>query len=591
MHPDSQYRLRLLKDLVCIFVTPAAVLSTGLRLANVRLGILVAPAYVLCTFAWVCGTSLYFDSINRREAQRLGARPIPQVVGKWPGNVDILLRMLKTIPTSYYGSFYLSLFEEYHSTTLNLKLLWRDMIITMDSEHSKYILSTGFSHFWRGRRQKERFETFLGEGIFNRDDQVWKTHRALARPFFARDRITDFETFEKYTHKTLTLMSSLSSAHKPIEVQDLYARFTLDAASEFLFGQPMDTLSGKLPVAGQTRLSAKGSATEDDFGSFAQAFEAVQTIVTVRARRGYFWPVWELPGDEALPHVAIISRWLEPVVQRALANKSDMKSAGLTSSVGQGTFLEYLADQTEDPKVIQDQLLNILLASRDTTATLLTYATYFLAEHPEVLTRLRAEVIEHCGTNKPPTFENIKAMRYLRAVINETLRLFPPVPLNTRESRSEPCVFPKSDRTYAESEQPLYVPANTLIMTVSFLQHRNPALWGPDADVFDPDRWLDARLSRFTANPLMYTPFSAGPRICIGQNYALNEASCFLARLLQQFDSIILATDAQPAESLPPPEWKRGTGRQAVEKIWPGAALTAYIKGGLWVRFMKVEEH
>ncbi|EMD35976.1 hypothetical protein CERSUDRAFT_115922 [Gelatoporia subvermispora B] len=591
MHPYGQYRLRLLKDVITIFVAPAVFLYACLQLAHIRLGLLLLPSYVLCTVAWICTTSFYFDFVTRREAHRLGARPIPQVVGKWPGNIDILLRMLRTIPTSYFGSFYISLFDEYHTTTLNLRLLWRDMIITMDSEQSKYILATGFNHFWRGRRQKERFENFLGEGIFNRDDQVWKTHRALARPFFARDRITDFETFQKYTNKTVAIMSSLSSSHKPIEVQDLYGRFTLDAAAEFLFGQPMDTLSGKLPVAGETRLSAKGSATEDDFGSFAQAFETVQTIVTVRARRGYFWPVWELLGDETSPHVAVISRWLEPVVQHALSNKSKMKMAGLTTSVSQSTFLEYLADQTEDPKVIRDQLLNILLASRDTTATLLTYATYFLAEHPEVMQKLRAEVIEHCGTSKPPTFENIKAMRYLRAVINETLRLFPPVPLNTRESRSEPCMFPKSDGTYAEPEQPLYVPANTLIITLPFLQHRNSTLWGADADAFDPDRWLDERLSRYTANPMMYTPFSAGPRICIGQNYALNEASCFLVRLLQQFDSVSLAPDAQPAESLPPPEWKRGKGRQTFEKIWPGAALTAYIKGGLWVRFTKAEEH
>jgi len=85
----------------------------------------------------------------------------------------------------------------------------------------------------------------------------------------------------------------------------------------------------------------------------------------------------------------------------------------------------------------------------------------------------------------------------------------------------------------------------------------------------------------------MFTPFSAGPRICIGQNYAYNEMSYFLVRLLQQFDRFTLASETQPEGSLPPPEWKHRQGRQASEKIWPSCAITLYVKGGLWVRFHK----
>jgi len=177
----------------------------------------------------------------------------------------------------------------------------------------------------------------------------------------------------------------------------------------------------------------------------------------------------------------------------------------------------------------------------------------------------------------------------MRAVINETLRIFPPVPLNVRESRSSPCALPPSDPSYMEtntSRRPLYMPGSTPIVYLPLLMQRNPALWGPDADIFDPERWLDSkRLAQFTSNPTIFTPFSAGPRICVGQNYAYNQASYFLVRLLQQFDTFTLATDAQPPSSLPPPEWKSKRGRQTVERVWPGAALTLYVKGGLWVRF------
>lgn len=107
----------------------------------------------------------------------------------------------------------------------------------------------------------------------------------------------------------------------------------------------------------------------------------------------------------------------------------------------------------------------------------------------------------------------------VRAVIHEVLRLFPPVPLNTRESRPSGCTLPPSDPTFASKvmdhdNRPLHMPGSTVITFLPLLTQRNPELWGSDADAFDPERWLDKeRLSRFVSNPTMFLPFSAGPRI------------------------------------------------------------------------------
>jgi hypothetical protein len=105
----------------------------------------------------------------------------------------------------------------------------------------------------------------------------------------------------------------------------------------------------------------------------------------------------------------------------------------------------------------------------------------------------------------------------VRAVINETLRLFPPVPLNVRESRASPCLLPPSDPSYPDSGNdhlPLYMPGSTTIIYLPLIVQRNKALWGPDADEFDPERWLQPeRIAKFVANPSMFAPFSAGPRI------------------------------------------------------------------------------
>ncbi|EGO22856.1 hypothetical protein SERLADRAFT_471322 [Serpula lacrymans var. lacrymans S7.9] len=496
-----------------------------------------------------------------------------------------MLRFKKGFKKGYIYEPYLQLFEEYQCTTLNTRFLWTDNIISMDQEHSKYVLSTGFSHFWRGTAQKERLENFLGDGIFNRDEEQWRMHRAMARPFFARDRISDFELFEKHTHHTLAILSNIASSGRPCDVQDLYARFTIDASSEFLFGQNLNTLCGKLPVPGCEDMSAKGTATNDSWGSFVQAFEAVQQIVTLRGRTGNIWPLFELFEDKTAPYVKAINQWIDPLVQNTLSHKAAMQKAGVQSNLQDKTFLQHLADSTEDAGVIRDQLLNILLAARDTTACLLTYVTYFMAVYPDVTRKLRQEVLDNCG-QEAPTYENIKRLRYMKAVIDETLRLYPPVPINQRQSRPTSCTLPSPDPTYpSESRQPLYMPKTTTFFYSTLLMQRNKTLWGPDADEFDPERWIDPeKLSKFTANPMMYAPFSAGPRICIGQNYAFNEAMFFLVRLLQRFDTFTLATDAQPKSSLPPSEWKCGTGRKAVEMIRPEAAMTLFISGGLWVR-------
>jgi hypothetical protein len=123
-------------------------------------------------------------------------------------------------------------------------------------------------------------------------------HRSVARPFFARERISDFELFERYSRRTLNLMSSLAASGQACEAQDLYARLTLDAASEFLFGTDLKTLDAALPIAGKTEMGPKGSATDDGWGVFAKAFETAQQVVTDRGRIGRLWPLFELFKDK-----------------------------------------------------------------------------------------------------------------------------------------------------------------------------------------------------------------------------------------------------------------------------------------------------
>jgi len=221
-----------------------------------------------------------------------------------------------------------------------------------------------------------------------------------------------------------------------------------------------------------------------------------------------------------------------------------------------------------------------MIAGRDTTAATLTFATYLLGMYPESAVRLRNEILEKVGPARCPTYEDIREMKYLRAFVNETLRLFPAVPFDGRTNKKATTLAPAYP-----GAKPFYVPAGAGVNYSVFLMHRRTDLWGPDAMEFDPDRFLDERLHKYLIpNPYILVPFNAGPRICLGQQFAYNETSFMLVRLLQTFDCFELDASAQPPETIPPASWKDVPGRQSIERCWPKAHLTLYANGGMWMK-------
>jgi hypothetical protein len=153
--------------------------------------------------------------------------------------------------------------------------------------------------------------------------------------------------FERHSAYALSIVSSLASSGLPCEAQDLYARFTLDTASEFLFGQNLNTLSGSLPGPGEGVVGAKGSATTDSWGLFAQAFEEMQQIVTARRRLGSVWPLFEFFGDRTLPQVTIIQKFLDPIVRQVLCDQETREENGIHSPMDEKTFVQHLAETTK----------------------------------------------------------------------------------------------------------------------------------------------------------------------------------------------------------------------------------------------------
>lgn len=587
----NRYRLSLLIIILRVFVVPCLFAQAALSLSLAPR----VPALLKWLLIYPLSISMYWAVLNslqtwrnNRDAARRGLQLIPKVYGRWPGGLDLMMHFAHEFENGYGTLEFRKYFEERGVTTLNFQVMFHDVIMTIDHVHIHHILATGFNYFEKGEHGRYIMEGVFGNGIFNRDGDVWKMHRAMTRPFFSRDRISDYVTIGKHTEASLRVLLDLSHRGSAVDVQDLFARFTIDAAAEFLFGAQLNSIHARLPQPGRSKLGPKGSKADsaDDFGSFVQAFDEAQVRMSKRFHTDPFWRVSELYEDALKDPMAIVRGYLEPVVQRALDEHAAAKRKGVKLDQDDCTLLQYLVANTDDKTVLRDELVNILIAGRDTTAALLTFTIYILATHPDVFRQLRQEVLAICGPDMPPTYETVRDMKYLRAVLNESLRLFPPVPINQRFCGTEPAAFPSSTPGGAS----LYVPAQTDIIYIPLLLHRRKDLWGPDAEEFNPERWIDQeRLAKFVQNPTIFVPFNAGPRICLGQQFAYNEASFFLARLLQKFSAIELAPEAAPSGAKPPREWENKPGRQGIEKCWPKAAVILFVKGGLWVRFTPVE--
>lgn len=124
----KMYRTRLLLDVLRIFVFPLVTLYEAQEYTGLKLGLLAPPAYFGAIVFWGFIRNLFYDFQQYRNCSRLGAKPIPRIKGKLPGNIDILLRMMKAFKTAYLMDVYLELFREYQCTTLNTRILWVDQV-------------------------------------------------------------------------------------------------------------------------------------------------------------------------------------------------------------------------------------------------------------------------------------------------------------------------------------------------------------------------------------------------------------------------------------------------------------------------------
>ncbi|CAE6470356.1 unnamed protein product [Rhizoctonia solani] len=391
-------------------------------------------------------------------------------------------------------------------------------IVTVDPSNVKSIIATSFNQFEKGEKFHDMLEGFLGTGIFNSDGETWRL--------------------------------------------DLFSRYTMDFTTDFLFGLKSRTM---IPPHLITKESEE----------LMSAFDALRKAASTRIRIGSNWPLFELFFDRMKGPRQTVDAYIMPIVNEAIEKN---RMTAQRDDDGTRTFLEYLVTVSNDPNLIRDTLVSFLLAGRDTSASLLTFMIYVLALYPDVYRQLAEEINGVVHEDRPCTFNDIKNMRYLRATINETLRLFPPVPFNIRRSTNSPSILPSN---LSECRHGLFLYPRCSI-TYSLLHiHRRKDIWSEDAEDFKPERWFTDNSKRVhVTNPFAFIPFNGGPRMCLGQNLAYLLVSHTIVEMVRGF-RWSLAPELQPVK--PPKSWSGQPGRKGVEQCWPKSSLTLYSDRGLFV--------
>ncbi|KAG2019378.1 hypothetical protein GB937_005292 [Aspergillus fischeri] len=425
-----------------------------------------------------------------------------------------------------------------YGTTFKATMIVRKAIFTVEPKNVQTVLALKFKDFELGEYRNRAVRPLLGYGIFSTDGSVWEHSRALLRPNFTRNQIADISVYE--TH-VAHLIKQIPRDGSTVDLQDLFFRMvTAHTAlfshppTEFLFGESVHSL---------------GDAASAPASSFAADFNASQRGLALRSRLGSLMMFYR---DKQFSNAVADARsYVDRFVQKAIDYRIALDNGQYVSEEArkvneqQYVFLHELSKRTLNKTELTDQLLNILLAGRDTTASLLSITFFTMARRPDIWNKLRQEVLALGG--RKPSFEDLKSMTYLTWVLNESmhrpirprnqyslttslaLRLYPVVPINVRMANKD-TVLPVGGGH--RGKDPVFVPKGYEVIYSVYTMHRLPEIFGDDADEYRPERWEKLKPG------WAYIPFNGGPRICLGQQFALTEAGYTTVRLMQQFEAI-----------------------------------------------------
>ncbi|CAA7060495.1 unnamed protein product [Microthlaspi erraticum] len=391
----------------------------------------------------------------------------------------------------------------------------QQFVMTANPANVEHILKTKFDSFPKGERFISILEDFLGRGIFNSDGDMWWKQRKTASYEFSTRSLRDFVmtnvTVEINT-RLVPVLAEAAAAGKSIDLQDILERFAFDNICKLAFN--VDSAC----------LGDDGAAGVD----FMRAFETAATIISQRFQSviSYSWKIKKKLniGSERVLRESIVTvhKFADEIVRHRIdqGRKSDEDLLSRFINI----------EEMNSPEILRDIVISFILAGRDTTSSALSWFFWLLSKHPQVenkiiqeLNSIRARTGKRVG--EVYGFEDLKLMNYLHAAITESMRLYPPVPVDTM-SCAEDNVLP--DGTFVGEAWGISYNA--------YAMGRMESVWGKDCEGFEPERWIDETNGGFRGeSPYKFPVFHAGPRMCLGKEMAYIQMKSIVASVLERF--------------------------------------------------------
>lgn len=334
---------------------------------------------------------------------------------------------------------------------------------------------------------------FLGQGLLTSEGDPWRRQRKLIAPSLTRKHIAG------YAASMVRLAREYASTLEAGEVRDVAADMstvTLEIVVTTLFGTALGT--------GHQEVGHAIDSLMDDFQTLTHSWRrAMPEWIPFTARR----------------RMRVTTRAIDDVVNRVIRER---RASG---TLGDDLLSRLLAARDEsdptrgmDDRQLRDEVVTLFLAGHETTATALAWTLLLLAEHPEVDARVAAEVDRVVG-DRAATADDLPALTFCKAVLDESMRIYPPAHIIGRE--------PTRDVRLGRWD----IPAGTALLISPWALHHDPRFFD-DPEAFRPDRWLDGSTERLPRHA--YLPFGGGPRVCVGNHFAILEAVLTLASIVQK---------------------------------------------------------